>query len=201
MCVWPIPTRGIKEIADGHQAIQARRARLAGFKCNVARRRVAGFADVNHELIVRQKIAAALGPFDDCHAFAERMIKPQLVQFLGHCEPVEVEMRNVEAAAAVGLHKRERRAWDLDVGAARNGADQGACESCLSRAQIAREGQHVARLQGKGKILGQSAELWLGQGGKCFGRHHVWGEFTRPAKDPLGLAGRCPQPGWAFRVF
>ena len=73
---------------------------------------------MHHDLIRRQEIGGALGPFDYGNAFGERMIKSKLMQFLGRLQSIEIEMRDIEPAGAVGLHKGERRAWDLKIAAA-----------------------------------------------------------------------------------
>ncbi len=99
------------------------------------------------EPVSSQKSTRAIRPFDENKCTFAGFVPAELFQFLRRADAVEIGMDDRKVQAVIDLHQRECRAGHVESGVAGEAADQCPRKGRLAGAEIAAEGQKVARLQ------------------------------------------------------
>ena len=103
-----------------------------------------------------QGVFRPIRPFDQRRPIADRLIEADILKFVRTAEAIEIEMRDLQPAEIIGLHQREGRARDFQLGVIGECSQQGAAERGFSRPEIACQRDDVAGREQNGQILGQS---------------------------------------------
>jgi len=153
----------------------------------------------NRQPLGGQPPAGPLGPLDEQRTFVERVLEAELVELRGVAQAIEVGMGHGEGGQLVALDEREGRTRDLDRRAGER-SDQGAGDFGFAAAELALEGDEVARPQERGEarrqLLGRSPARQVDDE-VPFALNSDLNSDNAPACTAPRSARRCRRPAWA----